>query len=50
MTNRTDKGHPVFAAFYAALGVFVDRGWMGRRRPQLLTGTFHPVPEIGVGT
>lgn len=50
MMNRTAKGHSAFAAFYAALGAFAERGWMGRGGSQLLAGTSDSVMEIGVGT
>jgi ubiquinone/menaquinone biosynthesis C-methylase UbiE len=45
-----EAGHPIFAALYDALGVFMERGWMGERRARLLAGTHGAVLEVGGGT
>jgi ubiquinone/menaquinone biosynthesis C-methylase UbiE len=50
MSTHTNEGHPVFAAFYDALGAAAERGWMGRRRSRLLAGASGAVLEIGGGT
>src|SRR4028118_2139710 len=50
MSTHTNEGHPVFAAFYDALGATAERGGAGRRRSRLLAGASGAVLEIGGGT
>ena len=47
--SRKD-GHPIFAALYDPLVVFMERGWMGERRARLLKAARGTVLEIGGGT
>jgi ubiquinone/menaquinone biosynthesis C-methylase UbiE len=48
--STTGEGHPIFAALYDPLGVFMERLWMGGRRARLLKGARGAVLEIGGGT
>ena len=48
--RSTDEGHPIFAALYDPLRVFMERWWMGERRARLLKGARGAVLEIGGGT
>src|SRR5215207_4361155 len=45
-----NDGHPILAALYDPLFVFMERGWMGERRARLLKGARGAVLEIGGGT
>ena len=48
--RSTSEGHPILAALYDPLGVFMERWWMGERRARLLKGARGAVLEIGGGT
>ena len=48
--GSANNGHRVFAALYDPLGVFMERGWMGRCRARLLAGARGAVLEVGGGT
>jgi ubiquinone/menaquinone biosynthesis C-methylase UbiE len=50
LAGSREDGHPIFAALYDPLGVFMERGWMGERRARLLSGARGAVLEVGGGT
>jgi ubiquinone/menaquinone biosynthesis C-methylase UbiE len=50
LAGSREDGHPIFAALYDPLGVFMERGWMGERRARLLSEARGAVLEIGGGT
>jgi ubiquinone/menaquinone biosynthesis C-methylase UbiE len=48
--RSTSEGHPILAALYDPLFVFMERWWMDERRARLLKGARGAVLEIGGGT
>ena len=50
MSDRERGGHPVFAAFYAVLGRWAERGPLSERRHELLSNALGVTVEVGAGT
>ena len=49
-TNRTDRGHPIFAAFYDRMARVAERRGLAELRREVLQPAQGLVVEIGAGT